>query len=47
MDGATVPIIGRAAGFVLVVMFLVFEARRHAGKKRNNDFNNPSGSRRR
>ena len=32
MDGATVLIVALAVGFVLVVMFFVLEARKHAGK---------------
>ena len=47
MDGATVLILALAVGFVLVVVFFVLEARKHAGKTDNTDLSNPSISRRR
>src|SRR6266571_6293803 len=37
MDGATVLIVALAVGFVLVVMFFVLEARKHAGKWMDSD----------
>ena len=37
MDGATVLILALAVGFVLVVMFFVLEARKHAGKWMDSD----------